>query len=140
MVERSRVERFWAALGARSAWIDPDAHDRLMVHASHLPQLVSNLLADALAGAGIAPGELGPGGRDMTRLAGSSPEIWRDLLTSSAPELSSALRELAAALNDAAGSLERMDMSALVDLMTRTRAWKSAQGPSQTSRSGTEVT
>jgi hypothetical protein len=56
--------------------MDPAAHDRLLAWTSHLPQAASTALALALAGAGIRPGDLGPGGRDMTRLAASSPSLW----------------------------------------------------------------
>jgi prephenate dehydrogenase len=125
--ERARAERFWELLGARPRWIDPETHDRLMVRASHLPQLLSNLLADALSQAGLGPGDVGPGGRDMTRLAGSSPALWRDLLASSAPELAKVLRELGASVEDAASALERGDLDALERLMERTRSWKSGE-------------
>jgi prephenate dehydrogenase len=121
---RGRVERFWISLGAQPAWIEPDAHDRQMVRASHLPQVVANVLADTMRSAGLRRADVGPGGRDMTRLAGSSPEMWRDLLETSAPELASALRAMSEALAATAGSLEAGDIDALMRLMDRTRAWK----------------
>jgi prephenate dehydrogenase len=127
--ERARIERLWASLGALPRWIDAETHDRIMVRASHLPQLLSNLLADALRRAGLGPGDVGPGGRDMTRLAGSSPEVWRDLLESSSVELAPVLRELGDALDDAASSLERGDLDALVRVMERTRSWRSGEQP-----------
>ncbi len=76
----NRLDEFWSGLGARPEWIDPDKHDLLMVRVSHLPQLVSNALALALESARVDPNDLGPGGRDMTRLAASSPGMWSDLL------------------------------------------------------------
>ena len=79
-------EALWSALGARPAWTTAAEHDRLMTRVSHVPQLVANALARTLAQAGVAHADLGPGGRDMTRLAGSSPELWRDLFRWSAPE------------------------------------------------------
>jgi prephenate dehydrogenase len=121
---RARVERFWRALGAHPAWIEPNAHDRQMVRASHLPQVVANVLADTMRSAGLRPADIGPGGRDMTRLAGSSPEMWRDLLETSAPQLAPALKAMSDALAAAAGSLEAGDLDPLVRLMERTRAWK----------------
>jgi prephenate dehydrogenase len=121
---RARVERFWSGLGAHPAWIEPDAHDRQMVRASHLPQVVANVLADAMRSAGLRRADIGPGGRDMTRLAGSSPEMWRDLLETSAPQLAPALKDVSEALAAAASSLEAGDVDPLVRLMERTRAWK----------------
>jgi prephenate dehydrogenase len=70
----------WSALGGRTVEIDAAEHDRRLAWTSHLPQALSTALAAALAEQGIARGELGPGGRDMTRLAGSSPAMWADIL------------------------------------------------------------
>jgi len=42
--------------------------------------LMGGSLARSLGEAGIRRETLGPGGKDMTRLAGSGPEIWKDLL------------------------------------------------------------
>ena len=60
--------------------ISPEEHDRLVAQISHLPQVISTLLADQTA----AHKELaGPGLRSMTRLAGSSFHIWRDIFKTS---------------------------------------------------------
>jgi prephenate dehydrogenase len=60
--------------------ISPDEHDRLVAKISHLPQIISTLLADQTA----AHRELaGPGLRSMTRLAGSPFHIWRDIFKTS---------------------------------------------------------
>ncbi len=122
---RSRIDRFWTSLGARSAWIDASEHDRLMVRASHLPQLVANALAEALLRSGLSKDQLGPGGRDMARLAGSSPEMWRDLLEVTAPDLAAALREVIDALSDTARLLDVGDIDGVSRIMSRTRAWAS---------------
>ena len=74
------VEALWVALGAEVRWMEPGEHDRLMIWASHLPQLVSNALASSLSRAGVTLDDLGPGGRDMTRLAASAPDLWKGLL------------------------------------------------------------
>lgn len=121
----ARVERFWRALGARPAWTDPATHDERMVRASHLPQLLANALARDLEQHGIARAELGSGGHDMTRLAASSPSMWRDLLEHSARDVAPALREVAAELERLADLLEARDLDAVSALMTRTRAWTS---------------
>ena len=75
-----RIESLWEGIGAHPVRIDAEAHDEMMAWVSHLPQLTSNALAVALKEAGFGPGKLGPGGRDMTRLAGSGAEMWREIL------------------------------------------------------------
>lgn len=119
-----RVHALWTAVGARPETIDAEEHDRLMALASHLPQLATNALASVLAGAGIAPEQLGPGGRDATRLAGSGPALWRDLFEHAAPELAEGLHALSDAAERIAKLLERGDLDGLEELMRSTRAWR----------------
>lgn len=120
----ARAEAFWRAVGARPVIEEAAVHDRRMVLASHLPQVVANVLAAVVADGGLAASDLGPGGRDTTRLAGSDPAMWRDLLVHSGPQVAEALRAVAGlgerlAEGLAAGEVERME-----ELMNQTRAWR----------------
>jgi prephenate dehydrogenase len=117
------VHALWRSIGARPEEIDAREHDRLMALASHLPQLVSNALASVLARSEIKPDDLGPGGSDMTRLAGSSPSIWHDLLEHAAPELAGGLDELAEMSKKVAHMLRCGDLDAIERLMSETREW-----------------
>ena len=118
------VERMWAAVGGQPRRIEAREHDRMMALVSHLPQLTSNALAEALQGAGIDRARLGPGGRDMTRLSGSSPEMWGELLQHASPELIAGLRMLGDAAVRLADALEAGDVGSVTALMRRTKAWK----------------
>lgn len=118
------VEALWRRTGARVHWIEAEEHDRRMVWASHLPQLLANALAAALARAGIEAGELGPGGRDMTRLAASSPELWRGLLDAAGAEEGEPLREAGRELERIRAWLEEGRIERVVEYMEGTRAWK----------------
>lgn len=73
-----------SAIGSRVIYMDPDTHDEAMAVVSHVPHLLSVLLMDmariqhekiqslfAIAAGGF---------RDMTRIAGSNPQIWVDIL------------------------------------------------------------
>lgn len=70
------AEDFWISLGAVPATIDALSHDTRMAWLSHMPHVLSTALALTLRDAGVTRSELGRGGRDMTRLAGSSPGMW----------------------------------------------------------------
>jgi prephenate dehydrogenase len=79
-------------IGARPVFLDAATHDRLVAWSSHLPQLVSTALAASLhdhqpAAAAVA----GPGLADMTRLAMSSYDLWRDILDTNRMEVTAAL-------------------------------------------------
>jgi prephenate dehydrogenase len=68
------------AIGAIPQEISPDDHDRLVAQISHLPQVVSTILADYTS---AHKDMAGPGLRSMTRLAGSPFHVWRDILKTS---------------------------------------------------------
>jgi len=73
--------------------VDCEMHDRMVALYSHLPQLASTALASAVAGQGAhLPGLLsGPGLVDMTRLALSSYDLWRDILATNSEPIERAL-------------------------------------------------
>ena len=119
------VEALWRAVGARPRWTAAAEHDRLMSWCSHLPQLVSNVLARVLEESGHAPSDLGTGGADMVRLAGSSPEMWLPLLARS--EVGGALRELARAARALGDAVDRRDLRAIQAWMGSTRAWRAGE-------------
>lgn len=121
---RTEAESFWRRLGAHPAWIEASAHDERMVGASHLPQLAANALARVMARRGLSPDDLGPGGRDMTRLAASSPEMWTDLLRESGGPASAALAALGEEIDDLRRMLDEGDLDALSDRMGETRRWR----------------
>jgi len=68
------------AIGSTPIEISPEEHDRLVARISHLPQILSTVLADHTFAYQEAAG---PGLRSMTRLAGSPYHIWRDIFRTS---------------------------------------------------------
>jgi len=123
---RATVESLWTALEAHPRAVRADVHDRRMVWASHLPQLTSNALARVLDDEGMARADLGPGGRDMTRLAASSPAVWIDLLQTAGPEVVRALEALARALETLTRDLREGRAHDVTTLMEATRRWHDA--------------
>lgn len=86
----SWVERF----GANTVTVSPEEHDRAVAFISHLPQMVSTGLAACLADHldNIDCLRLaGPGLTDMSRLALSSYDIWRDILSTNTENVEHAL-------------------------------------------------
>jgi prephenate dehydrogenase len=91
-----KVEALWHATGARVERMAPAVHDAILSRASHLPQIVATVLACALAdetaGGRWAAG-FGAGGlRDTTRIAASSPEMWRDICLTNGEAIADALK------------------------------------------------
>ncbi|MDD5331017.1 MAG: prephenate dehydrogenase/arogenate dehydrogenase family protein [Sulfuricella sp.] len=78
----SRVRALWQACGATVREMTAQAHDEVFAAVSHLPHLLAFALVDEIASR--ANGEelfsyAASGFRDFTRIAGSSPEMWRDI-------------------------------------------------------------
>jgi prephenate dehydrogenase len=95
------VERFVAALGARTVRLDPAEHDRLLAVTSHLPHALANLLMRAAARAGEdALGYAGASLREMTRVAGANPSVWADIFVDNGDLIAAALAEVGAELAD----------------------------------------
>lgn len=89
----AQVLRQWIGLfGAREVFLDPAEHDALVAWSSHLPQLASTALASVLSERAAEAAQVaGPGLLDMTRLAMSSYELWRDILGTNAEAVRIAL-------------------------------------------------
>ncbi len=80
------LEPWIRRIGARVVIMDADEHDRLVALTSHLPQLISTALGASIASEREAARVAGPASIEMTRLAMSSYDMWRDIfLTNSGP-------------------------------------------------------
>jgi prephenate dehydrogenase len=82
----AELEQYIRSIGSRVVFLPPEEHDRLVALTSHLPQLVSTALGSSIARQPGAARVAGPAAIDMTRLAMSSYDVWRDIfLTNSGP-------------------------------------------------------
>jgi len=120
-----RVERLWRAVGAQVERMSALLHDQILARSSHLPQILSSALGaaleDELVGGRFAAAYGAGGLRDMSRLAGSPADIWRDIcLTNRAPILE-ALAGYEAVLARLRGAIEHSDPAALEALFEQGR-------------------
>jgi prephenate dehydrogenase len=125
---RDRVAALWTAVGASPRAIEADAHDRLVAWSSHLPQVAASALAAVLARAGVLEPDLGPGGRDATRLAGGDPELWCHILADNADMVTPALDALVHQLTQVAIQLRARDDQGVRALLDEGRAWADRSG------------
>lgn len=79
-------------IGARVIVMGADEHDRRVAFSSHLPQLASTALGAIIAEASPESVRVaGPGLVDATRLALSSYELWRDIVSTNTEPITEAL-------------------------------------------------
>ena len=78
----NRVRDLWQITGANVSEMTAQAHDQIFAAVSHLPHLLAFALVNNLANRPNAKQLFdfaASGFRDFTRIAGSSPEMWRDI-------------------------------------------------------------
>jgi prephenate dehydrogenase len=85
--------------------------------------VVAAALAAALAEARVSREALGPGGRDMTRLAGSSPEMWTAIVRENAEAIDAALAAAEGQLSQFRAALAAQDRDAVSARFAAARAW-----------------
>ncbi|MGE5739560.1 MAG: prephenate dehydrogenase [Betaproteobacteria bacterium] len=134
------VADFWTACGARVARLDPARHDHILAAVSHLPHLLASALVAELASRQDSAeylGNAGSGFRDFTRIAASSPEMWRDIALANRDALLMELSAYRTAIDALALSIEHGDAAALETMLTRAaearRHWADTAGGIATS-------
>jgi prephenate dehydrogenase len=85
-----RATDVWSAIGSQVLKMTPENHDGAFAAVSHLPHLLAFAYFSAVFNQPAGRDFLslaGPGFRDFTRIAASSPEVWRDILTANREEV-----------------------------------------------------
>jgi len=124
----SRARAFWQGLGARVVAIAPEPHDAAMAAVSHLPHVAAFALAASLAECLPALAAAGPAAasttslRDTTRIAASSPAVWRDIFLENRVHLLPLARALEEQVSALRAAIEQGDGQALEALLERGRA------------------
>ena len=89
--QHKELEQIVTSFGARAVVMPAEQHDLLVAFTSHLPQLISTALAATIGTHPEAARVAGPAAMDLTRLALSPYEIWRDIFATNAANIDAAL-------------------------------------------------
>ncbi|WP_430433243.1 prephenate dehydrogenase [Methyloversatilis sp.] len=129
------VRQAWLACGALLTVTTPEHHDRWLASVSHLPHLLSFALVSELAARSNAEeifNLAGGGFRDFTRIAGSHPEMWRDIFFANREALLTELSAYETELARYRALIESGDAAGLESLIGTAReartAWAQRQG------------
>lgn len=119
------VRALWEATGAQVETLDATQHDRIFAAVSHLPHLAAYALVDDLAQR--ADGDTffrfaASGFRDFTRIAGSSPEMWRDIALANREAILVELDAYLASLQALRSAVSANDAADLLAIFSRARA------------------
>lgn len=123
------VESLWRACGARTLKLAPAEHDSAMACISHMPHWFASLYMHYVA-TGPQPElrmDIAAGGfRDFTRIAQSSPEMWRDIFIANRESMLQELATFRAKLDRAEQALRDGDAQWLERMLDE--ASKARQG------------
>lgn len=100
-------ERFWQLTGGRTIRMSPLEHDTHLAAVSHVPHLVSALVARMVDPA--ARPLVGSGWRDITRVAAGDPTLWTAICRENRPAISDQLGQLAQSLSQLQQLVDRGD-------------------------------
>ena len=116
------VSAMWEATMSRVVQMDAKQHDDFLAAVSHLPHLAAFALVNAVRKQGDEqhdPFQFAAGGfRDFTRIASSSPEMWRDIAISNTPALVKEIDAFQAELTEMKNALTGRESDKLLELFS----------------------
>lgn len=122
----ARVRALWEGVGMRVEEMDIATHDRVLARVSHLPHLIAFSVMNATLNAHVPGVDLlpyaGSAFADLTRVAASPVEMWRDICVSNRDALLVALDEFETALADMKKCVTNGDSAGLEAAIHRARA------------------
>ncbi len=102
-----KIACFWRSLGAKVESMDPKVHDRVLAVVSHLPHVAAYALVSTLSRVEVDAVDLkrycAGGFKDITRIASSRPELWRDICLANREAVASSLGKYIRQLNQLKG-------------------------------------
>jgi prephenate dehydrogenase len=108
----ARVRQAWELCGAMVNELTPAQHDEIFAAVSHLPHLLAFALVHVIAqrdDRDLLLSFAASGFRDFTRIAASSPEMWRDICMANRDALLSELRNYTTELIQMSAALANRD-------------------------------
>lgn len=114
------IESFVSGCGGVLYWLTSKEHDETVALLSHLPQILSSLLASKLND--VDPNKLnlaGQGLRDVTRLAASDAKLWAQILTSNKDSIQPLLEDFIASLTKLQDSLRSTNQDQVAVILKR---------------------
>lgn len=122
----NQVVQCWQSCGALISQMRADEHDRILAATSHLPHILAFTLMNYLYNnSENNPDNLlrfaGSGFRDFTRIASSSPEMWRDICLTNREALLTQIDAYKSTLTSLQQDLANNDAQALEKAFTEAR-------------------
>lgn len=120
-----KVAQLWESMGAIVSEMSVEEHDRILAATSHLPHVLAFSLVDALAKRSeqrdiftYAAG----GFRDFTRIAGSDPQMWHDIVLANRDAILAALDDFDKSLDQMRQAIDSRNGHRLLQIFSEAKA------------------
>lgn len=123
-----KLDAFVSSTGAHTLHLQPAQHDRIVACTSHLPHLLAVALIHSVGQQTKRDAhtkEMTAGSfRDVTRIASSGPEIWKDIFLMNKKEIISACAIFNKITQKMLAALQQNDEKAMYALFAQARIWR----------------
>ncbi len=117
-----KIISIWELFGGNVEIIDPMLHDDIYAAVSHLPHLIAYALVNTVDGSNTEYLKYaGPGFKDTTRIALSSPELWRDIALLNGDNLIALIERFGSNLDLIASMIKNADAAGLEQEFSKAR-------------------
>ncbi len=118
-----QITALWESCGGNVEIMDPMLHDEIYAAVSHLPHLIAYALVNTVDNNNAEYLKYaGPGFRDTTRIALSSPELWRDIALLNGDNLIALIERFGSNLGLIASMIKNADAAGLYNEFSKARA------------------
>ncbi len=117
-----KIKHLWEQAGSNVIIMSPEDHDRILAAVSHLPHIVAYSLVNSLLGVKDSDDVLkycAGGFKDFTRIASSSPEMWRDIFMLNKDRILETVAKFQEAIKKLKDLIESEDEQGILDELKR---------------------
>ncbi len=125
---KEKVKHFWTNLGSNVKFLSPKDHDQILSYISHLPHIMAYSLMEVLPPEFLEYASAGL--RDTTRIASSSPEMWKDICLSNNRNIIKSLDEFVKVLSVMRKSMSSRDEQTLMEHFQKSKEKRETIGKS----------
>lgn len=121
-----KVEKLWKDIGSKTEVMDPHLHDFVFASVSHLPHAIAFALVDSLITLSKETGiDLfkypGGGFKDFTRIAASSPTIWKDIFLENKENILHTIDVFLNSLEKLKDAIKEEDEKKILEILSESR-------------------
>ena len=123
----SKTKSFWESIGGRVLSLDPGTHDRVFAYVSHLPHAVAYSLVNAVGSTDFVDNILsysGGGLKDYTRIAASSPEMWKTIFIENKEPVLESIKTFKENLEKTESAIKNDDLNELMNILKQAQKLK----------------